>query len=55
MYILTQKSESSKVANVASFIEELQDNLSNEAYQTFKTELGKYKKVSRSTRVVYRN
>ena len=34
------------MANIASFIKELQDNLSNEAYQKFKTELGKYKKVS---------
>ena len=43
---IIQKSESTKMANIASFIQELQDNLSNEAYQTFKTELSKYKKVS---------
>ena len=45
-YSLKQKSESTKMANISSFIKELQDNLSNEAYQTFKTELSKYKKVS---------
>lgn len=44
-----QKSETTKMANISSFIKELQDNLSNEAYQTFKTELGKYKKVSKQS------
>ena len=34
------------MASLSSFIKDLQDNLSNEAFQSFKEALGKYKKVS---------
>lgn len=43
--ILLQKKDSNKMANIASFISELQDNLSNEAFQMFKAALSKYKEV----------
>ena len=35
------------MADLAGFISELKDNLSNEAFQTFKEVLGQYKKVNR--------